>query len=129
MIVKSLNDVIGTDADVRGPGWNSRRLVLKGDGLGYSVTNTVIEAGAEMTLEYKNHFESCYCITGTGSIHDTATGQTHKISPGTIYALNNNDHHTLKADKSEDMYLVCVFTPPLTGNEIHQADGSYAVDD
>lgn len=126
MIVRSLNDIIGTEFDVHGPGWNSRRLLLKSDGMGYSVTNTIIKAGAEMTLEYKHHLEACYCISGSGSVHDSASGEIQDITPGTIYALNKNDHHTLRANKTEDMHLVCVFNPPLSGKEVHGADGSYA---
>jgi len=129
MLVKSLKDVIGTEFDVSGPGWNSRRLLLKEDGLGFSVTDTVIKAGAEMTLEYKHHFEACYCISGSGTVHDLATNQTHRIVPGVIYALNNHDRHTLKADIAADMHLICVFNPALTGHEVHQADGSYRVSD
>jgi L-ectoine synthase len=127
MIVKSLTDIIGTEADVHGPGWNSRRLLLKDDGMGYSVTHTVITAGARMTLEYKQHLEACYCIGGSGRVHDIANDTTHEISVGTIYALNKNDLHTLVADRAQDMHLVCVFNPPLTGKEVHQADGSYAL--
>ena len=129
MIVKSLADVIGTEFDVNGPGWNSRRLLLKSDGMGYSVTDTVIKAGAEMTLEYKQHFEACYCISGTGSVHDTASGHTHEITPGTIYALNKNDRHTLRANEEQDLRLICIFNPPLSGQEVHQEDGSYPVSD
>ncbi len=47
------------------------------------------------------------------------------IRPGTIYALNENDPHILRATKG-DLVLVCVFTPPLAGNEVHREDGSYA---
>ena len=127
MIVRSLNDVVGTEFDVRGPGWNSRRFLLEEDGMGYSITHTVIAAGASMTLEYKSHFEACYCISGSGSVHDIKSDVTHKISVGTVYALNNHDLHTLQANPEQDMHLVCVFNPPLTGKEVHQEDGSYAL--
>ena len=129
MIVKSLSDIIGTEFDVHGPGWNSRRLRLKDDGMGFSMTHTIITAGAEMTLEYKNHLEACYCISGSGTVNDTATGTTHALAVGSIYALNANDHHTLRADPKADMHLICVFTPPLTGREVHGADGSYSVEE
>jgi L-ectoine synthase len=127
LIVKSLDDVIGTEWDVHGPSWNSRRLLLEEDGMGYSLTHTVIKAGARMTLEYKSHFEACYCISGSGSVHDIKSDVTHKIFVGTIYALNKHDRHTLQADSKEDMHLVCIFNPPLTGKEVHQVDGSYAL--
>ena len=45
--------------------------------------------------------------------------------PGTLYALDRNDAHVLRATKG-DLRLVCVFNPPLSGNERHREDGSYA---
>ncbi|MBL6431897.1 MAG: ectoine synthase, partial [Alphaproteobacteria bacterium] len=33
--------------------------------------------------------------------------------------------HILRGGK-EDMILACVFNPPVTGNEVHREDGSYA---
>lgn len=47
-----------------------------------------------------------------------------KRSNGIFYALDNNDKHVLKGG-DEDMRLICVFNPPLIGNEIHDKDGSY----
>nr|WP_241241211.1 ectoine synthase [Burkholderia cenocepacia] len=44
---------------------------------------------------------------------DTATGAVHRITPGTIYALNLNDPQILRATRG-DLHLVCVFDPPLT---------------
>ena len=123
MIVRSLTDVVGSNFDVMGPGWNSRRLLTAPDGMGYTMTDTLIFAGAEMTLEYHNPLEACYCITGTGEIKDHATGEVHEIAPGTIYGLNNHDLHTLRA--TTEMRLICCFTPALTGTEVHKADGGY----
>jgi len=126
MITRKLGDVLETARDVKGPGWNSRRLLLRSDGMGYSLNDTLITAGAEMTLEYKNHLETCYCISGNGEIVDHKTGEIHSLQPCTLYALNNHDKHTLRAFSIEDMRLICVFNPALDGNEVHGKDGSYA---
>jgi L-ectoine synthase len=88
---------------------------------------TTIAAGSEHSFHYKNHFESVYCISGEGSIEDLATGEVHDIRPGVMYALNLHDKHTITC--TEEMVLACVFNPPVTGNEVHQADGSYAAAD
>lgn len=127
MIVKHLEDILGTSADVDTEGWTSRRLIYQDAGMGYSVNDTIIKADAELTMEYKNHFETVYCIEGQGQITDLATGQTHDIRVGTLYALNNNDRHILKANKGSHMRMVCVFNPPLTGREVHDATGAYAL--
>lgn len=125
MIVRQLDQIIGTDADVDSDGWTSRRLILKPDGMGYSVNDTIIKAGAELDMEYRNHLETVYCIEGEGEIEDLATGEIHQIRPGTLYALNNHDHHKLRANRGTHMRMVCVFNPPLTGREIHDETGAY----
>lgn len=129
MIVKYLEDILNTSADVDAHGWTSRRLIYKDAGMGYSVNDTIIKPGAELTMEYKNHFETVYCIEGEGEITDLATGITHPIRPGTLYALNNHDRHILRANKGTHMRMVCVFNPPLTGREVHDTTGAYALSD
>lgn len=102
----------------------SYRLVTADDKMGFTVCHTVVTAGSQSKLQYRSHLEACYCIAGKGEIL-TATGESHPIEPGTLYALDQYDPHTLVAGESEDMHLVSVFNPPLTGDERHQlsADG------
>lgn len=127
MIVRDLGDAKNTERHVFSEGWDSVRLLLKSDGMGFSFHITTIHAGAELTMHYKNHLESVYCIEGHGSIEDLATGETHQIRPGVVYALDQNDRHVLRADPNEAMIMACVFNPPVTGDEVHQDDGSYAL--
>lgn len=129
MIVKHLEDVIGTTADVDTDGWTSRRLIYKDAGMGYSVNDTIIKHGAQLQMQYRNHLETVYCIEGDGEITDLSSGQTYPIRPGTLYALNNHDHHILRANKGTHMRMVCVFNPPLTGREVHDETGAYALSD
>ena len=55
MIARTLDEVLGTDRDVQGDGWHSRRLLVRSDGMGFSLHDTLVEAGAELELEYRNH--------------------------------------------------------------------------
>jgi len=126
MIVRSLHTVIGTERDVDAATWNSRRLLLKGDGLGFSLHDTVIRAGTETRMCYRHHFEAVYCIEGRGSIEELSSGVRHAIEPGTMYALDGHDDHVLRADTA--LRLVCVFNPPLVGDETHGPDGAYPPD-
>lgn len=123
MIVRNLKNEKQRRVDT--PDWNSIRLLLQDDGMGFSFHITTIYAGAELEMHYKNHLESVYCIGGTGSIEDLATGEIHDIRPGVVYALNNNDRHILRADAVADLELACVFNPPLTGGEVHDETGAY----
>lgn len=119
MIVRSLKEIIGTSRDVDWGNGNSRRFLIEKDGMSYSLTDTITKAGTRSLLEYKNHLEACYCIEGSGEVHDTKTGEVHSISPGTMYALDKNEKHYLVA-KDEDLRLVCVFSPALRGDESHK---------
>lgn len=123
MIVRSLESIVGTERHTFAPTWNSRRLLLARDGMGFSLHDTVIEAGTETPMWYRNHLEAVYCIEGTGTLEDRATGEVHEIGPGTMYALDQHDRHVLRA--ATRMRMVCVFNPPCTGAEIHDEEGVY----
>lgn len=43
-----------------------------------------------------------------------------------VYALNEHDEHWLCGGK-EPLRVICVFNPPLTGQEVHDKDGVYAL--
>ena len=125
MIVAALKDILDTERDVSGPGWNSRRLLLASDGMGFSLTDTIIKSGAVLELEYIHHLEACYCIEGKGQIRLFDDEPWHPLEPFTLYALDQNDRHVVRATDA-DLRLVCVFNPPLSGHEKHRKDGSYA---
>ncbi len=127
MIVRNFNDIVSGEPDrvVSDAEWTSVRMLLANDNMGFSFHITILKAGSEHTFEYKNHFESVFCISGKGSITDIKTDTTYPIESGTMYALNEHDHHILRAE--EELVMACVFNPPVTGKEVHQADGSYAL--
>ncbi|WP_319514418.1 ectoine synthase [uncultured Cohaesibacter sp.] len=126
MIVRDLNEILKSQPDrvVSDAQWSSIRMLLANDGMGFSFHITFLEPGSEHTFEYKNHFESVFCMQGSGSITDLATGETHPIKPGVMYALDQHDRHILRAE--EQLVMACCFNPPVTGKEVHREDGSYA---
>ena len=99
----------------------SRRFLLEADGMGYTLTDTLVRAGTKSHLEYRNHLEACYCIEGSGEVIDTE-GNSFPITPGVMYALDKHDPHWLVASPNEDLRLVCMFTPALRGEESHNLD-------
>lgn len=123
MIIKRLEDLVDTERDVRAETWKSRRLLLAKDGMGFSVHDTVLYAGTETKMRYDNHFEAVYCIEGKAELTNLATGETHVIVPGTLYALDQHDEHIVRV--VEDFRTVCVFNPPCTGREVHDENGVY----
>ncbi|MFP4333003.1 MAG: ectoine synthase [Campylobacterales bacterium] len=126
MIVTDVNDIIGTEREVHAENgnWVSRRMILAKEGMGFSFHETIIKAGTETKIWYKNHLEAVYCVAGDGEIETIKDGKVYKIYDGIMYALNENDEHLLRGGK-EDMRLICVFNPPITGLEVHDSDGAY----
>lgn len=123
MIVRKLDEILETERDVHAPTWNSRRLLLAGDGMGFSLHDTLIHPGTETMIWYRHHLEAVYCIEGDGEIEVLPDGPTYPISAGTVYALNGHEKHLLRARTR--MRMVCVFNPPVAGNEVHDEDGVY----
>ncbi len=62
MIVRKLSEILNTERDIAWGNGQSRRFLIETDGMGYSLTDTIISVGTESLLEYKNHMETCYCL-------------------------------------------------------------------
>ena len=123
MIVRTLSEISGTDRETSDETWTSRRLLLKGDGMGFSLHDTILYAGTTTEMEYQNHLEAVYCIEGRGRLKDLVNSKEYVIEPGTMYALSGNERHILIAD--EQLRMVCVFNPPVVGPETHDDNGVY----
>lgn len=129
MIIRRLQDIIGTEREVEAPNgnWTSRRLALKDDQMGFSLHDSIAHAGTETYIWYKNHLEAVYIVSGKGEIENLETGEIHPLYDGTLYLLNKNERHYLRA--FETMRAVCVFNPPLVGDEVHTEEGFYLLEE
>jgi L-ectoine synthase len=125
MIVRTLQDSEKTNRRIVSPdgNWESVRLLLKNDGMGFSFHITTINTGADFQMHYQNHLESVYCISGEGEVETLNDGECYSIVPGTLYILDKHDKHRLHA--FTEMTMACVFNPPLNGQEVHNAEGAY----
>lgn len=101
----------------------SNRLLLESDGMGFTMTKTVVKPGIENFQHYRNHMESCYCVSGDATLTNTRTGEEFRIGADDTYILDKHDPHSFKAHV--ETVLICVFNPPLVGTETHDAEGSY----
>lgn len=126
MIVRTLSEARASERRVVSENWESTRMLLKGDQMGFSFHITRIFAGTETPIHYQNHLESVYCIRGEGEIETCDDGRIYPIRPGTLYVLDKHDKHLLRADS--ELELACVFNPPLHGKEVHDADGVYPLE-
>ena len=122
MKIRTIEEIANTDRQVEFTGGTSYRLLLAKDNMGFSFHKTVVNPG-RWHWHYKYHLESCYCISGSGVIHDLKSGMSHKILPGTIYILDNHDDHEFEA--FEETILISVFNPPIVGDESHDENGVY----
>ncbi|MEH6566136.1 MAG: ectoine synthase [Halopseudomonas sp.] len=127
MIVRTLNECESSERRVVTETWESTRMLLKDDNMGFSFHITTIYANKETHIHYKNHLESVYCMSGNGEIETLSDGKVYQIRPGTLYVLDKHDDHMLRGG-SEDMKMACVFNPPISGQEVHDKDGVYPVD-
>ncbi|WP_067658102.1 ectoine synthase [Nocardia harenae] len=123
MIVRTTQEITGTERDVAGEGWRSKRIVLGGDGVGFSFHETTIEAGSTHVFHYLNHVEAVWLVQGEGTLHDLDNDVTYDLGPGSMYLLNGHEKHRLEA--RTQLRMLCVFNPPVTGQEVHDENGVY----
>ena len=126
MIIRTLAEVRGSERRVEGNGWESIRLLLKEEGMGFSFHITTMYAGEEIRMHYKHHLEAVLVLSGEGTIEDLGKGRVHELRPGSLYALNAHDRHIVRP--RTDMVTACVFNPPVTGREVHDETGAYPAD-
>jgi len=122
MIVRDKASLYGTDAEARGEGWETTRLLTGRDRMGFSLHETVISEGTELRLRYRHHREANYCLAGEGEVLDIASGTTWTLLPGTLYALERHDEHIVRALRG-DLIMICVFNPPIYGDEVPETGG------
>ena len=125
MIIRNLKDIRASERNVKSDGWESARLLLEEDGMGFSFHLTTLRRGTELKMHYKHHLEAVMVLKGKGTIEDLGTGETHELKPGVLYALNANDRHIVRPET--DILTACVFNPPVTGREVHDESGAYPV--
>ena len=123
MIVRTLDEIRGTEADVQAETWNSRRLLLARDGMGFSLHDTfgpwrdgdpdVLPAPPRGGLLHRGAGHDRGPGHGRGAPHRTGHG----------LRLDQHDEHIVRAEQT--LRLVCVFNPPVTGTETHGPDGAY----
>lgn len=129
MKIVKINEIKNTDREVHCPkgGFVSNRILLESDNMGYGMTKTVIPPNGKQFWHYKNHLESCYCVSGRGELTNKLSGETFVIEPDTTYVLDKHDPHYFEA--FEEVTLICVFNPPLRSGEVHNENGSYDIEE
>ena len=60
MIVRTTDEITGTERDVSDKAWRSKRIVLAGDGVGFSFHETTIDANSVSEFHYQHHVEAVW---------------------------------------------------------------------
>ncbi|MDV6014434.1 ectoine synthase [Haloechinothrix sp. LS1_15] len=123
MIVRTLDEITDTEADVKTANWRSKRIVLAKDKVGFSLHETTLSPGTVNDFWYANHIEAVFIVEGEGELTDKETGETYQLRPGTMYLLDGHEKHQLRP--TTELRAVCVFNPPVTGKEVHDENGVY----
>ena len=105
MIVRTLDECRDSERRVASETWESVRMLLKNDNMGFSFHITTIYENTETHIHYKNHLESVYCMSGEGEI-EVIGGETYPIKPGTLYILYKHVSSVRHAYQEYTKYLV-----------------------
>lgn len=124
-VVRTLNEILGTERDVFWGNGRSRRLLIRKDGFDFAFCITLGHSNTDSPLQYKNHFESCYYVSGTGE-YVWGTG-SHPIDTSkdqsTVFIMNENDAHRMVVEN--ESICLSIFTPAIEGHEAHNfAEGA-----
>ncbi|OBJ69250.1 ectoine synthase [Mycobacterium sp. 1274756.6] len=123
MIVRTTEEITGTERDVSDGTWRSKRIVLADDGAGFSFHETTIEAGSVNQFHYQHHIEAVWLVEGKGTLTNLENGEQFPLAAGSMYLLDGHERHRI--DCEEQMRMLCVFNPPVTGREVHDENGAY----
>ncbi len=126
MIVRSFKDIEGTDRHVKAASgtWESKRIVLAKERVGFSLHETVLYAGTETSMWYANHIEAVVCVEGEAELTDDETGRDATRSPPAPCTCSTGTSGT-RCGSRTDFRCLCVFNPPVTGREDHDENGVY----
>jgi len=119
VVVRSVDEIIGSERDVFWGNGYSRRLLVRKDGFGFALCVTQANPDTSSPLQYRNHVESCYYVSGTGEY--VWEGGRHPIDTNggvsTVFVMNEHDsHHMIIKEAST---CLSIFSPPIEGHESH----------
>ena len=114
MIVRHRDDLKGTPGELLGERDAHGRYLHEADAMGFSLVEGQLEAGREAVLRYPDHAEAHLILEGEAEVTDLDTGETHRLRPGSLYAVNGQRHRFRCLTV---IRLVSVFRPALHPGE------------
>jgi len=111
MIVRTTDQITGTDRERDATNWVSKRIVLADDGVGFSFHETTVKADTQTPLHYPDYIEAVWVVDGRGALLDRDNDRSYRLAPGTMYLLDGHERHTIIAHSALRMF--CVFCPAV----------------
>ncbi len=108
------DDLKATSRHIVNDAYATTRFLLASDQVGVSFTDIVLAPGIEENYAYAVHTEIAYCLEGEAVVTDAA-GRRETITPGTLWVARAGE--TFRFVALAPTRLICVFTPPLVGDE------------
>ena len=99
------------------------RLILAEDQAGFSISEVKVTRPMDVVLQYKHHIEANIFLSGGGTVENLSSGEIFEVHAGVTYIVFPQDRHRVKL--SAGTRLICVFNPPLKGDENHNQEGGY----
>lgn len=116
---RSLAEIENTERSVAWGNGLSQRYLVERDSLGFALCYTIGNANTDSNIQYKNHLEACYYLTGSGEYvweqdaHPILTDENN----ATMFVMDKHDQHRMVIhDRS---VCISVFCPPISGHEKH----------
>lgn len=126
MLVRTPDDVrtAGHLQDLGGTG-SIAHFITKSDQVGFSYAAVRLKPGHRSEHKYK-HSAACLVLEGALEVSDPGTGGIQRLGPGGLFCARPEEAHSIHA--VDEVHMIAVFNPPLTGSEGFGSDGGDKVD-
>ena len=95
MLIRTLRETRASDRNVQSDGWESARLLLKDDGMGFSMHVTTLNAGLASHAPHTHPNEEVV-ILKEGRLEVFANGETRVVGPGAVMFMASNQPHAVR---------------------------------
>lgn len=128
MLVRTPDDVraAGRVAELNGGSDSIAHIIVRDDQVGFSYSDVRLKPGHRSEHRHKHHTTASLVLEGALAVTERVNGQTHRLGPGGLYCAGPEVVHTIHA--IDEVHMISVFNPPLTGRESLDADGGYPRD-
>ena len=113
-------DTLPASRHVSAPTYDTVRLLIAEDDATIGLTDITLHPGIPAVYGYDHHLEVVYCLEGSAEIDKLDDAPVEQITPGSVWIARPGERFRFIAHAPTR--LICVFTPPLQGDETGYAE-------